>query len=368
MRNWVYLFSGACVCGFAAVETDPVFFAEGDVALPRQASSGYSAPSAFSVRNPYGVFFDASYLLWFVDEEGLDIATSLAYNSSQMTLSFGTDTGQILMQPSNYTSGFKLGCGYQTKEERLGVRAEYTYLNHSSSQSIAAANPGNGQSAWGVTSWFLQTGVSGQSLAATAFPSRWDLFLNWIDFVVDRSFYSGRYLTLDPFFGIRGSWLTQSLRIKAQNTLNNSSPGIDLFSHNHLQSWGVGPRAGFNGRWLLGSDWKFIGGMGASLLYTRYIYIKHSEDPFVVGGNPVSFRYDGYGSVRPAAEANIGLAWGTYFCDNRYHVDLSATYEWNYLWSQNMLRYANDQWIFGTGAAAGNLAFHGLTATVLMHF
>ena len=368
MKNWVCAFLGVYVVGFAAGEQEHFFFAQGDSPLSKQANSGYSAPAGFAVRNPYGFFFDASYLLWYVDEEGLDIATSLAYNTSQMTLSFGTNTGQVLIQPSNYTSGFKLGCGYQTGEEKVSIRAEYTYLRHSSLQSTLASSPGNGQAAWGVTSWFLQTGSGGQSLAATAFPSHWHLFLNWLDVVVERPFYSAKSFVLDPFFGIRGSWLTQSLRVKAQNTLNNSSPGLDLFSNNHSQSWGVGPRAGFNGRWILGSDWKFIGGMGASLLYARYIYIKHSEDPFVVGGNPVSFRYDGYGAVRPMAEANIGIAWGTYFCDNRYHVDVSATYEWNYLWSQNMLRYANDQWIIGVGASAGNLALHGLTATILMHF
>ena len=120
---------------------------------------------------------------------------------------------------------------------------------------------------------------------------------------------------------------------------------------------------------MIGSGWKVLGDFGTSLLFTQYTSIKHLETLFdEEGGAPLIFGQHHYHCIRPTFEAKLGLGWGSYYIEHRYHVDLSATYDWNYLMAENMLRYMNDQWIFGTGASANALTVQGLTITARFDF
>lgn len=167
--------------------------------------------------------------------------------------------------------------------------------------------------------------------------------------------------------GLRGSWMNQSFHIRADNCLNISN--AEVYSQNYSHSWGIGPRGGAELQWLIGSGWKVLGDFGATLLFTQCTSIKHSETLFdAVAGDPLHFSLHNYNCIRSTFEAKLGFGWGFYFLDHRYHVDLSATYDWNYLMSENMLRSANDQWIFGTGATANTLSVQGLTITVRCDF
>jgi hypothetical protein len=106
--------------------------------------------------------------------------------------------------------------------------------------------------------------------------------------------------------------------------------------------------------------------MGASLLFTRYTKVTHKEDPITLT-YPVSYGFKNYNCLRPMAEMNLGLGWLHYF-GKCVALDLSATYDFNYLWGQNMMRNLNDLNIIGTNAAANNLYLHGLTVSAALSF
>ena len=61
------------------------------------------------------------------------------------------------------------------------------------------------------------------------------------------------------------------------------------------------------------------------------------------------------------AEANLGIGWGMYLDENKYHLDLAATYDFNYLWSQSMMRsFVGSTGTFSTSGAPGDMVLHGL--------
>lgn len=67
-------------------------------------------------------------------------------------------------------------------------------------------------------------------------------------------------------------------------------------------------------------------------------------------------------------EANLGIGWGWCPASKRWHLDIAATYDFNHLWSQNMMRASND-WIFiGSSGSPGDLSLHGLTLTAAVQF
>ena len=61
------------------------------------------------------------------------------------------------------------------------------------------------------------------------------------------------------------------------------------------------------------------------------------------------------------AECNLGIGWGRYLRQNQYHLDLSATYDFNFLWGQNILKYMVGLNGFGRGVSPYDLLLYGLT-------
>ena len=108
--------------------------------------------------------------------------------------------------------------------------------------------------------------------------------------------------------------------------------------------------------------------MGTSLLYTQYNCVKHSESAITSGSTRVKYSDHDVNTLRPMFEASLGFRWGHYFGTNAYHLSLATTYDFNYLWSQNMIRQLNDMFITGTSAGSGDLFLHGLTVTARFDF
>lgn len=347
-------------------EQNELPFKQGDQRLSQGISPSYNFPAGIKLKEGYDVLLTASYLYWYSGEGGLDLATSVAYLSDTNTVIPSSKTGSIIFQDFDYASGFKVGLGGRCCSDGWIVRADYTRFHHESTSSASAPSAGNGARALYFTDWFIQVSPQGQGIASSKLSSKWDLKLDWLDLVVERPYYLARRGTITPFFGLRSSWIKQALDVKAKDALN-VSPGSTLSSNNHSSSWGIGPRAGLEGRFLLGWGFRAQGELGGSLLYTHYSTVSHTEESFT-GGSDISYAMHSVNCVRPMIEAGLGLGWGMYLWDQRFHIDFSATYDFNYFWSQNMIRVLNDLEIIGTNAAANDLYLHGLTLTGAFHF
>lgn len=347
-------------------------FEQGDALLPRATIEGYSYPARVNLKDGYDVTASASYIYWLPSEGGLDIATTALYDNTTSRASPATPKSHPIFQSSEFQSGFKLGLGFADLCDDWMLRADYTYLHQQTTLRESVPVIGDGLTgtvpAFYFTNWFFQVLSQGQGPDSTAFTSKWHLNLDWVDLALQRSFYSGRKLILTPFMGLRGAWFRQKLNIDVEEVLNSVPPSTVVTSHNRSQNWGLGPRLGAEGRYLLGAGVRLQGEVGGTLLFTQYRKIAHSEGSFSIGSTGVAYEMRNYNVMTPMAEANLGIGWGSYFSNQRWHFDLSATYEFNYFWAQNMMRVLSDMNVVGINASANDLYLQGLTLTAAFDF
>jgi hypothetical protein len=127
--------------------------------------------------------------------------------------------------------------------------------------------------------------------------------------------------------------------------------------------------------YFLGAGFRIFGDADASLLY------QHSKTKVLVpyhGGTPVTFVNSGNCSnqITPNFDVDMGLGWGSYFDKKNWHFDLSASYEFQYYWNQNFMKYLYDttkdaDLMHGEGTQKGkikDLVLHGLTITAKFDF
>jgi hypothetical protein len=78
---------------------------------------------------------------------------------------------------------------------------------------------------------------------------------------------------------------------------------------------------------------------------------------------------DRVGTVRTHLDLEMGLGWGSYFDNNNWHVDLSASYGYQVFFGQNMFRHFDSATRVGANTSQfGNLYVQGLTVTARVDF
>lgn len=363
----VTFFQGEPLCG----EYPPAYNAPASVAVSgRNYCSNWQS----------GYFADASFLYWFGGQEGM----SVAFNGviSGVTDFFTTHTSTF-NQSFNYKPGFRLGLGYVGDREWV-LHAEYTWLrgsntshfSPSSSIQTAGTSALTGTPVLFVADWFLNGTVGGQAFAATGITSEWTYGLDIVDLTVSRPFYEGPCWTVAPIGGVRGAWIRQKMEVDLSESpamfggaLPVGMPPQPIGSRNYSRCWSVGPTFGMDTYCLMPMGFRFEGDLSASLLYSRY-KVRHSEDRASTAFNPGPYTasISNYGCLRPMADLSLGLGWGSYIYCNDFHVDLLASYEFTYMWNQNMMRKVLDDVLTGTGPSSSDLYFHGLTFSTRFDF
>ena len=364
-----FILSLLLVCGCSAFlySGEDLYSSESMIARMQnsQESSSKKSPKNKGLKHSSkenGYFATLSYLYWYGGEDGMELATTAVYKSATGFVVPSCEDGKVAFPDFDYSSGFKVGFGATKSNGNLDIRADYTYYrqtSHSHKSRDVCSEAGVG--VYLLSNWFVQPSSGNQSIAAGTLRSKWHLGIDWLDVSVARSFSFGKGWAIKPFGGLRASWIRQTLDLKAEEIYNIASVSNPATSHNHSNSWGIGPRAGLGGEWEVWRDFTCVGSLGSSLLFTQYTHVKHSESQIISGGCPSSYSYHNYNCLRPMTEIALGLGWNKSFAEGRRHLLLTASYEFNYLWAQNMMRKLNDLFIWGNSAAANDLYLHGLT-------
>ena len=345
----------------------------------------YNSPANIDLSAGWDVYGNISYLYWYVNEDGLDLATTGSY----ITGVYEPISSQALevttvFQESNYTSGFKIGIGSDLHRDHWSVDLEYTYLRESTTASYSTPTAALDIPVYYFTGWVVPFYVSTGDMTGTGadrFNSKWSFNLDWLDLMFKRPYYQGRSLTVTPSAGLRASWIAQSLDISSPTGRSYEYVPYNLLSTTASHSWAIGPRGLVDIHWLIGRGFRFQGNFGGSLLFTQYTQLRHLDNGVSYSDDTsgASMVINNFNCLRPMAEGNLGIGWGRYFAKNEYHCDFSATYDFNYLWNQNMLRYVvnlNSQAYspdhngpaYGTGAALYDAYLHGLTLNARLDF
>lgn len=345
-------------------------------------SPAYNAPAAIDTNykpkcSEINFYVDAAFTYWYAGEEGLKLASTGALSNGVSY--FATNT-KALFQDFSYAPGFQVSFGVMGSHEWIidagytWYRGEFSTSTHSISGTtdtagVPEATAPTGVQSWLVDDWFLQGTSNQQALSGPAISSKWHLGVDLIDVTASRPYYQGRRLILMPEAGLRAALIRQSLTVDlTENStifVTGTEPSQPISSHNHSNSWAIGPRFGLAGQTILPKEFRFEGNLAISLLYTNYTSIKHSEDAASTAFNsgPYKASFNNYSCLRPIGELGLGIGWGRYFRNRDFHIDFSADYDFMLFWGQNMIRKLLDDTLTGTSPFPSDLYLHGLTVT-----
>lgn len=319
--------------------------------------AAYNAPANISLRNcPWGINVTASFLYWHVSQSGMFAAVR------EPSL-IGT-SGTLVSPSFKYKPGFKVGLGFNTDFDDWTGKLEYTWMHQrTSSSSTAEITAPFSSLNWAVPNY-------ASDFSFLSLDTKWKMNMDRLDLVFSRPYYQGQRLTIAPVGGLRGQWIRQSYQFVTDDPIGGQ---FDLTgtTNVHSHSWAVGPVAGATTNWLLGSGFRLEGKAEGALLYTRYTKVSQNQS-IGINFNSIpllesSASIGSYGTLRPMAELGVGFGWGSYFGCQDFYFDLSARYDFNVLWDQNvMVSFVNA--MNRVPGTSGDLYLHGLTLTARFDF
>ncbi len=344
----------------------------GDKIKEGQLPSGYNKAASYDCLDPWKLFLTGDYIYWTWQQELMQVGTFMtptAFGSS----AFLNGEGEVVLQTPDYASGFQLGMGCDLRGmDDWNLYSEYTWYKNTNNLHTTTS----GSELLAVSSRiipYLEYASLGilvsEDLTTTA-----RMTYNMVDLVLERPFYFGRKLTANFIVGLEALWISQEFTangselsfIEPDSQTSDLLSNASFSSYSKQKSWGLGPKFGINSSWLLGYGLKIIGTASLSALYTSYIKLITSTVGTISTFNLINLEMNqpgNYNTVNPIGTASLGLGWGSYFCNNSFHFDLLASYDFKVFWSQNVI----DSLLNGNGSP-GNMSLRGLNIQARFDF
>ncbi|MBN1914914.1 MAG: hypothetical protein JW769_03390 [Parachlamydiales bacterium] len=309
---------------------NPNDYKQGYTVQEHQMMGAYNAPARIDVNCSWDAFLSVSYLYWQMKEKGLELGID------------GSDSHKVINMDFDYKSAFKVAAGMNLDHDNWALMLEYTRV-HGTNKYHKTSSADDITPTWSISP------TSSASVAA-----KWYSYIDLLDFTMGRAHYVGTKLTFFPFVGLRGGWIDQKYKIDYL-TLAAVATDIKYTS----DSWLLGPRAGLNTNWLIGEGFRVFGNTAAGLYY---------QDFKVKGRESTTHFQDEPSYITPNFELDLGLGWGTYFSNSDWHIDLSASYDFQIFWNQNEMRSLKDLIGVATDGSASDLLLQGLTVKLALDF
>ena len=338
---------------------------QGHSAPEDQMKKGYNHPARIDVKGSWDFYISGSYIYWQPRQDGLEFAREVVRSGEGREGSLTNYT--FVHMDFDYHSGFKVGLGGNFERDDWSLDFEYTRLYTTDHRSkILSDEPEDI-----ALHFFFPFWSNFPDQAPTFYAkARWKLHFNILDGILGRSYYVGTKLTFKPYVGLRAGWVDQKYRADYRHLV------VAFYSNSKSDSWLLGPRIGLDTNWHFGEGCRLFGNTAASLFYQRFktnieLVRLDLEEPIL---NFLRTMKEKEGYFNPNFEIALGLSWGSYFCDDSWHIDLSAAYEFHIFWDQNMMRKILDyNNVSGIGynnsdPTPGDLILHGLTVSLRLDF
>jgi len=336
---------------------------QGHEICPDVLPKAYNAPARINICNGWDTYVTASYILWEVLGDQLNIGVILDRRNVPYTF-------DIEKFNFNYESGFKIGLGQHFDRDNWDLYAEYTRLHGKISRSL---NIPFDPLVIFETPWLpLRTEIV--SLKATqgnqiSGPIRasWKMDLDKIDLELGRYYYVGTHLLFRTHTGATVHWLDQNYKIDF--TL---IPAPD-FGYNYqdikTDSWALGPRIGIDLKWMISKGFRCFLDAALDLTFASNKTSGITQTDFFVIDSYVLLQSKDY-IIRDVEQLRLGLGWGKYFDFDKSHVDISVAYEaQRYSHTNYMSQYIpNIDPDYPIQTKPGDLFLHGLTLSARIDF
>lgn len=309
---------------------------------------------SIQLQNGREAFAFASFLYWQPIQENMNLG--VISNSSE---ALDLVNGYEVDLNNRFKPGFKIGFGQKFFTDKWISSIAYTWFRAKEEASVSLEITDTTTNL--LPSWQIPDFNSPQYHAGS---ETWHVNMDLLDWDLARNFDASERLCITPFTGLRAAWIRQKLTVDYVN--ENASyafiwPSTSI--NNSTRSWALGPRAGIQAEWNIGNQFRLTSEGEFDILYTQYtISSKQTSETTVANQYYVNERNAGF--LRTHAELNLGMAWGFYFKENRYHFDLLANYGFQAFFNQNMFRkFLDTQAVGVNNSTYGDLYLQGVTLT-----
>jgi hypothetical protein len=292
---------------------------------PCLVSAGYPYPATITPSCGWNIYAKGDFLYL--------AATSEALNTPFGNLSLdGTDLTWF-PQTISYRPGFRVFLGMD-----LGsVVLDLSYLRyHSHNTSNFRARSGGGITAGEAPPDFFTELFLGFTAFFQNVRSTWHLDFDVGSISLQKPVYMGKRLIMSLNYGLLGVWSGSKWNFRYTPLQAPLPPGgvtSDGFALADAKSWAIGPNLGFAAAALLPMHFKAIATIDLALQYgyttkmTQVNSFPAIPRPFITGQSIDSQKA---ACLQAYHMGEIGLGWGDYFGCDRFHVDLSVTYNFFY--------------------------------------
>lgn len=323
----------------------------------------YNAPGRIDICDGVDAYVTGSFIYWEALGDQLDLGI---FHIATLT----PNEYRVVKFSTEYEPGFKVGLGTHFEHDDWDLYAEYTRIHMS--KGTSATPPTISSSDNFYLSWLVFDDLSPNTYTLNNITGNidatWSKNLDKFDLELGRSYYLGRKLIARPYVGGSAHWLDQSYTIAFTYI---SMPRTATYKND---SWAVGIRPGLNLQWIFVGGFRAFSNAAFNLMYAQN---KVDGTGTINLTDQTFLRYKKH-IVRDVEELVLGLAWGSYFCDDKWHMDFSVAYETQrYSHVNYMTKYAQmlepdtqvSQVDYSSNLVKpGDIYFHGLTVTARFDF
>lgn len=260
-----------------------------------------------------------------------------AFNSNTYQ---GEPLGSMQIMLKNTTQGyrpaFRVGLGITLHElDDWTLNIDYFWYHHSFRKTYSVQAP-----------ILLASTLGGGNVSIPQYSSisnRIDFNFDIISINVQRPNYLTQRVIISPFLGFK--WLDRK-DVIAQQLFRALGP-ID-FQSTTLKKSSVALAAGLDGYFLLCWGMYLIGKADVGLYYP---YKRRLVNPTSLDSTPTSLAKQKIKTLGIVGKGGLGVGWGSYFCCNRYHADLSASFD--FFSDVAKLAFASGMWFSTTNSLIG---------------
>lgn len=306
------------------------FVIPGDPIDPCCIAAGYPLPASINPRCSWDVFAGGDFLYFAAS---MEVLTPIAQRFTFVDgINFQIDrTTEDFHQSSEYRPGFRVSLGLDLD----AVILDASYIRyHSRTTSHFGTQTNEGLSLVGVAGSILESSLlTAEPVLFSNIKSIRHINIDRLLIVAQRPVYMGKRIVMDLGFGLLAYWIEHKWNYECTALTNAPAvvPAIrtsDGFATADQKSWAIGPDLSFKAIGLLPWNFKAIFTVDLSAqygtLYKGTTITSFPDAPLVTNNTTIKREKVTYSQAVQSAE--IGLGWGSYFCCDRYYIDLYATY------------------------------------------
>ncbi len=303
--------------------------------------------------NGWYLFGDALY--WHADVGNADWSERTESTAS-------TDYFKVHQLDFKWNWGFKAGIGVNMDHDMWDSSVMFTWFETSNSNTVRLSGKVP------VADQNITTFLPAEDMVVSS-KHHWSIHYGMFDWMLGRWQYYGKSLAMRPFVGVKGGWINQYRNVRLLD-----EQGVNRRGYFKNDFWGVGPSAGMNTMWILGSagsnmDHRFslCGDFAGSLMYGHFRnkYTVHATD------NTQKIKHLNRNLAVPMLQAMLGLSWDTAFNEGHNHFMFKVGYEFQYWFRQNQflsLKETPVDGLLGAIRYSDDLALQGVTGEFRFDF